>query len=212
MTNELTSEAVAENVPAQSTDVPVAADSAAADPSYIDVVTSEKYKNEHESYVTRLVEMGIRRYAETSGASEGVENAVSPAADTPTIGREALTHMRRVKRRAEETVRLYPEFDLKREMRDPLFLKLTVATGGDTTAAYVARHYGEIISGRVRAAEKRGAEAVAASVRSGKVRPTEGTMDKGGAVFEKRDPARLSLGDFKRIRENFRKTGKREKF
>ena len=64
----------------------------------------------------------------------------------------------------------------------------------------------------MRDAEKRGAEAVAASVKSGMSRPTEGALAKGGAVLVKRDPAKLSLGDFKRIRENFRKTGKRERF
>lgn len=144
--------------------------------------------------------------------SKNAESPTPPQTDTPPFGRGAMLHMRRVKHAAEETARLYPEFDLRREMRDPLFLKLTVATGGDTTAAYVARHYDEIISGRVRDAEKRGAEAVAASVRSGGGRPKEGALSKGGAVVEKRDPAKLSLGDFKRIRENFRKTGKRERF
>ena len=144
--------------------------------------------------------------------SKNAESPTPPQTDTPPFGRGAMLHMRRVKHAAEETARLYPEFDLKREMRDPLFLKLTVATGGDTTAAYVARHYAEIINGRVRDAEKRGAEAVAASVKSGMSRPTEGALAKGGAVLVKRDPAKLSLGDFKRIRENFRKTGKRERF
>ena len=214
MTSDITNEAV-ENISVQS-DVTeaTATETETVDPAdgYLDLVTSEKYKKEHEDYVAHLVEMGIRRYAESSETIQPDETPNYPLTDTTDLGQGARLHMRRVKQGARETSRLYPEFDLKREMKDPLFLKLTVATGGDTTAAYVARHYDEILRGRVRAAEKRGAEAVAASIRSGGVRPAEGALSKGGAVVEKRDPAKLSLGDFKRIRENFRKTGKRERF
>lgn len=212
--SDITNETTAESIPVQTSDVitPVAAESApseGADESYLSIVTSEKYKSDHEEYVARLIEMGIKRFTEAEEAP--VQIPVSEANDSM-AGRGALLHMRRVKQGARETARLYPEFDLRREMKDPLFLKLTVATGGDTTAAYIARHYDEIISGRIRDAEKRGAEAVAASVKSGSARPAEGALSKGGAVVEKRDPAKLSLGDFKRIRENFRKTGKRERF
>lgn len=154
----------------------------------------------------------VTRFESTESADLPHDDVKDTSVNASFSGRGAMLHMRRVRSAAEETSRLYPEFDLKREMRDPLFLKLTVATGGDTTAAYVARHYAEIISGRVRDAEKRGAEAVAASVKSGMSRPTEGVMDKGGAILTTRDPAKLSLGDFKRIRESFRKTGKRERF
>ena len=212
MTDNITTEAVAESIPVQNTTIPDTANTADAEVSYNGFVTADKHKQEHEDRVARIVEAGIRRYAENGEGTEPSPREKAPALDGSAFGLGARLHMRRVKRGAEETARLYPEFDLKREMRDPLFLKLTVATGGDTTAAYVARHYDEIISGRVRDAERRGAEAVAAAVRSGGGRPREGGLDKGGAVVEKRDPAKLSLGDFKRIRENFRKTGKRERF
>ena len=212
MTDNITTQAVAENTPAPDTTVPDTTPTADTEVSYIDFVTSDKHKQEHEDYVAQLVEMGIRRYTESGEGTEPSPMEKAAVADDPGLEQNVRLHMKRVKRGAEETARLYPEFDLRREMRDPLFLKLTVATGGDTTAAYVARHYDEIISGRVRDAEKRGAEAVAASVRSGGGRPKEGALSKGGAVVEKRDPAKLSLGDFKRIRENFRKTGKRERF
>ncbi len=215
--SDITNETIAESIPVQTSDVntPVAAEatpSEGADESYLSIVTSEKYKSDHEDYVARLIEMGIKRYTEAEEEPVQAPAGSISEADASMAGRGAFLHMRRVKQGARETSRLYPEFDLRREMKDPLFLKLTVATGGDTTAAYIARHYDEIISGRVRDAEKRGAEAVAASVKSGSARPAEGALSKGGAVVEKRDPARLSLGDFKRIRENFRKTGKRERF
>ncbi len=218
MTSEITNEAAVETFPVQTSDTDgqtTAKDTSSnvAEESYQSVVTSEKYRHEHEEYVAKLIEMGIRRYAEGGGVPpQPTASGDAPEADVPKAGHSAFLHMRRVKEGARETAGLYPEFDLRRELRDPLFLKLTVATGGDTTAAYIARHYNEIMDGRIRDAEKRGAAAVAASVKSGSVRPTEGALSKGGAVLVKRDPAKLSLGDFKRIRENFRKTGKRERF
>ena len=197
MTNEAVNEAVA------SVDAMPTHDAA-------DFTDASADKKAEESVATR-VEADVTRFESTGCAELPCAAGDTPEEASP-YGRGAMLHMRRVKHAAEETSRLYPEFDLKHEMRDPLFLKLTVATGGDTTAAYVARHYAEIINGRVRDAEKRGAEAVAASVKSGMSRPTEGSLAKGGALLVKRDPAKLSLGDFKRIRENFRKTGKRERF
>ena len=115
-------------------------------------------------------------------------------------------------RRGEETKKRFPSFNLENEMEDPRFVRLVASNGGDTTAAYIACHYNEIIPQTVQFAENRAAEQTANAVKANALRPVENGLSAGNAVIVKSDPSKLTLEDFRRIRDNFQKTGERPKF
>jgi len=78
-----------------------------------------------------------------------------------------------VRQNATRTQQKYPNFDLSRELNDPNFVRILSATNGDTTAAYIATHYDEVMRGQTADAVQKAQIATANSIASGTKRPIE---------------------------------------
>lgn len=74
---------------------------------------------------------------------------------------------------AAKTQAKYPGFDLATELNNPNFVRILSSTNGDTTAAYVATHYDEIMRGATATAVQQAQIATANSIASGTKRPIE---------------------------------------
>lgn len=81
-----------------------------------------------------------------------------------------------LKTNAAKTKLRYPSFDLETEMANETFRRMCAVTGGDTTAAYVAIHHGEIIPAMVTAETQKAKVAMTNSIASGQARPLEGGL------------------------------------
>lgn len=111
------------------------------------------------------------RLASLAGTEE------EPQEDAPQQTREdeALRrHFERLTREAEELKRVFPDFDLTRELRDPAFLRLTApGTGVSVKDAFYALHGEDIQRESMRYAAQQAGRRIAASVRAGASRPVE---------------------------------------
>lgn len=94
-------------------------------------------------------------------------------------------HIMVLRQNAEKTKAQFPQFDLEAEMQDERFRRLCAANNGDTTAAYMACHWNEILPATVQMASKQIQMQTANSVASNKARPTEnGISSKASSVVQ----------------------------
>ena len=91
--------------------------------------------------------------------SDGTEDGVSD-------------HRARLEEQARDLRHAYPDFDLERELCDPMFESVT-ALGMSVEDAYFAMHHKEILEAAVREATQKTAEKIAGAIRSGSRRPSE---------------------------------------
>lgn len=111
---------------------------------------------------------------------------------------EVDRHTEQVIREAEELRRLIPDFDLRREMRNPRFIFLTApGMGISVKEAFFAIHGEEIM----RYAAARAGNRLAASVRSGAGRPMENGMQAQNPVSMGVDIRNMD----KKLREEYRR-------
>lgn len=96
---------------------------------------------------------------------------------------EFQAHMNMLQQQAEELRGIIPDFDLKRELQDERFMKLTSPMAGISVRdAYFALHHDEIQAAGMAAATRVAQEKIANSVRANRTRPQEN--GGGGASAE----------------------------
>ena len=130
-----------------------------ADDSYY-----ENYAMEHDistEEARRIVTME-RKAAQFDAQKEAMERE-----------EQARQRVMVLRQNAEKTKAQFPQFDLETEMQDERFRRLCAANNGDTTAAYMACHYNEIISNTVQMASRQIQSQTAQAVASNKARPIE---------------------------------------
>lgn len=81
-----------------------------------------------------------------------------------------------LRQNAEKTKAQFPQFDLDAEMQNEKFRRLCAVNNGDTTSAYMACHWNEIIPAQVHMASQKIQSQTAQSVAANKARPTENGM------------------------------------
>ena len=107
--------------------------------------------------------------------SDGCVGGASTSREAQTVtGAEAhaRAHLATLERQAAEVRRSFPDFDLERELGEPLFVTMT-ALGVSVEDAYFAVHRKEIMEAAMREAAQKTAEKIAGAIRSGSRRPSE---------------------------------------
>ncbi len=100
---------------------------------------------------------------------------------------------------AEELKKVYPSFNIRTEMENGQFLSL-LRSGIDLRTAYEVLHKDEIIPAAMQFTAKTVEQKIAASVASGRSRPTENGNASQGAATVKSDVSKLSRADRDEIR------------
>ena len=106
-------------------------------------------------------------------------------------------HVMTLRQNAEKTKAQFPDFDLETEMQNDNFRRLCAVTNGDTSAAYMACHYGEILPATVQRASKQIQMQMAQSVASNKSRPIENGISSQSPSVVHQDFRNMSLKELR---------------
>jgi len=147
-----------------------------SDPSKLDEAALSKAILEDDSlWETKAGEMGVEPdVARRLDRLQRFE-AQQKAAEARNVQEEALKqHFADLFRQGDELKKMYPHFDLQKEMENPVFRRMVQPGGGaDVKTAYRAVHYEELQRAATEAAARQAAEQVAASVQANRSRPVE---------------------------------------
>lgn len=114
-----------------------------------------------------------------------------------------------LRQNAEKTKAQFPQFDLETEMQDEKFRRLCAVNNGDTTAAYMACHYNDIISNQVQMASRKIQAQTAQAVAANKARPIENGLSSSAPSVVQQDFSKMSLAQLRQYaEEQRRKTGR----
>jgi hypothetical protein len=118
-------------------------------------------------------------------------------------------HIMLLRQNAEKTKAQFPQFDLDVEMQDEKFRRLCAANNGDTTAAFMACHYKDIISNTVKVASQQIQAQTAQAVASNKARPIENGISSSAPSVVQQDFSKMNLQQLRQYaEEQRRKTGR----
>ena len=116
----------------------------------------------------------------------------------------AEAHVQELIRQAQEAQKLYPDLDLRKELADPNFRRLTgPEVRVDVRTAYEIVHRDELSGRNMAIGTQQAAQKVAASVAANRARPKEGAA-AASAPAAKTDPASLTKADREEIRRRVR--------
>ena len=99
---------------------------------------------------------------------------------------------------AEEAKKVYPSFDMKKEMENPRFLDL-LKSNVDVKTAYEVVHKDEIIPAAMQFAAQSVESKIAKKIAANGSRPTENGMSSGSPAVVKSDVSQLSKADRQEI-------------
>ena len=127
------------------------------------------------------------------------------------------SHVRNLIQQAETLKSEFPAFNLENEIANPQFKRLVDppelgGVGLSVKNAFFALHNGEIMKATMNNAVNQAVVNTANAVQTNKARPPEGGLSHSHTVTVKENPANYKLEDFKRIRDEFRRTGVRPTF
>ena len=106
---------------------------------------------------------------------------------------------------AERTKAQFPQFDLDVEMQDERFRRLCAVNNGDTTAAYIACHYNEIITNQVQMATRQVQAQTAQAVAANKARPIENGLSSSAPSVVTQDFRNMDLKQLRQFAEEQRR-------
>ncbi len=114
-------------------------------------------------------------------------------------------HIMVLRQNAEKTKAQFPDFDLETEMQDERFRRLCAANNGDTTAAFMACHYNEILTNTVQRASKKIQEQTAQAVAFNKARPIENGLSSQAPSVVQQDFRNMNLQQIRKFAEEQRR-------
>ena len=118
-------------------------------------------------------------------------------------------HIMLLRQNAEKTKAQFPQFDLEKEMQDEKFRRLCAVNNGDTTAAYMACHWNDVLTNTVQMKTREIQAQTAQAVASNKARPTENGLSSSAPSVVQQDFKNMNLRELRQYAEQQRrKTGR----
>lgn len=139
------------------------------------------------------------------------ENAQLKAREQQSIAEQQMrSHFNMIAQQAEEAKKFYPNLDLRTEMQNPTFARLTSpGVGIDVRTAYEVVHREEMRGAEMKYAADKSAERIANAIRSGSIRPAEnGVQGSQGNAVVKSDPKSWTKDDRAEIRRRVQRGDK----
>ena len=172
------------------------------DDSYV-----ENYAMEHDmtnDEARRILDME-RKVARIEAEKKAIEDERAEMARQEEMRRQIML----LRQNAEKTKSQFPQFDLDTEMQDERFRKLCAVNNGDTTAAYMACHWNEILPATVQMASRQIQAQTAQAVASNKARPIENGLSSSAPSVVEQDFSKMNLKQLRQFaEEQRRKTGR----
>lgn len=176
------------------------------DPTDIDQI-AKIVGDDDELYEEEAIERGMSVESLKMVKQMERENEQLKAREQQSIAEQQMrTHFGRLAQQAEDAKKLYPGLDLRAEMQNPTFARLTSpGVNIDVRTAYEVVHREELRGAEMKYAADKSAERMANAIRSGSMRPVEnglGGNQSTGAV--KTDPKSLTRADREEIKRRVR--------
>lgn len=126
-------------------------------------------------------------------------------------------HVNNLIQQAEAFKEKVPAFDIQAEMENPQFKKLVDppelgGVGLSVENAFNAFHHNEIMQATLANAVNQASVSTANAVQTNLSRPQESGLNSSRSAVTKLDPSKLKLEDFRKISEEYRRTGKKPNF
>lgn len=178
------------------------------DPANLDYdALAKAVSDDSDYYENRALEMGVP--VETAKRIDQQERdaARQKKAEQDALEKQRIEqHIQKMQREGEALKQVFPSFDLRQELNNPVFVRLTSpGVGLSVEDAYYAVHRREIQSASMEVAAQKTAEKLSNAIRSGAGRPQEnGTSGKAPSVtsFDYKNASRDQREALKRrIRE-----------
>lgn len=146
---------------------------------------AEAVQNDDAYYEEKALEMGVDVDVAKRLERSERETALRQQQEARTLEQQRLqAHLDGLQRQGEEMKKVFPDFDLSRELENPAFLRMTSpGVGLSVEDAYYAVHRKEIQTAAMQQTARQTAEQMANAIRSGQRRPTEhGTSAQAPSV------------------------------
>lgn len=114
-------------------------------------------------------------------------------------------HIMLLRQNAERTKAQFPQFDLETEMQNEKFRRLCAVNNGDTTAAYMACHWNELLSNQVQMASRQIQAQTAQAVASNKARPIENGLSSSAPSVVQQNFKNMSLQELRQYADEQRR-------
>lgn len=114
-------------------------------------------------------------------------------------------HIMLLRQNAEKTKAQFPQFDLETEMQDEKFRRLCAVNNGDTTAAYMACHWNDILTSTVQMKARQIQEQTAQAVAANKARPIENGLSSSAPSVVQQDFRNMNLEQLRQYADEQRR-------
>ena len=168
----------------------------------IDAIVS-KYLDEDTLYEDEAAEKGMSIPAlKQLKAMQRERDTLRQQADLSMQERQNRQHIEGLVRQADALRQKLPGFDMRKEMQDPNFVRLTSpGVGLSVEDAYYLLHREELQQNAVRSAAQQTRQEIANTMRANRARPSENGVRASSAVEDIRsDPRKLSRADHREIK------------
>jgi len=174
------------------------------DPAKIDYTALANAINDDNSrYEDRALAMGVSVDTAKQIDQQERTNAREQRIQQQTLEQQKIQqHIAKMEQQATEMKKVFPNFDLRQELQNPTFARLTSPSVGlSVEDAYHAIHRKEIMAAAGQVAAQKTAQKISNSIQAGSRRPTEsGTSGQAPSVttFDYRSASREQREDLKR--------------
>ena len=117
----------------------------------------------------------------------------------------ARQQVMQLRQNAERTKAQFPGFDLDAEMQNEKFRRLCAVNNGDTTAAYMACHWNDILPATVQMASQRIQTQTANAVASNKARPIENGISSNASSVVQNNFSNMNLQQLRQYADEQRR-------
>ena len=176
-----------------------------SDISKLDMKALSKAVSDDDAYYEDMAsEMGVSREQAKALDQREREAKRREAEANQTIEQQMLqNHFAKLQAQAAALQQSIPGFNLEKELQNEQFFRMTSPQGGlSVEQAYYALHHNEIMQARVSAAAQRTAQALSASIQSGRSMPMEnGTVNRASPPLKEKayhEMSQQERAEFKR--------------
>lgn len=165
------------------------------DPAKMDYEALAKAISDDDSfYEDKALEMGVSVATAKQIDQQERETARQQRQEQMTLEQQRIQqHLSGLEQQAEELKKTFPGFDLRNELKNPTFARLTSPNSGLSLAdAYFAIHRQEIMAASAQVAAQQTAIKTANAIRSGSLRPQENGSSGQAPSVSAFDPKAMS--------------------
>lgn len=178
------------------------------DPANIDYdALNQAINNDSDFYEERAVELGVPVETAMKIDQQERDTARQQREEAITLEQQKIQqHIQKLEQQGEELKKTFPSFDLRTELKNPAFARMTSPNVGISVAdAYYALHRNEIQTAAMQVTAQKTAQKISNAIQAGSRRPVEnGTTGQAASVttFDYRKASKEQRDALKqRIRE-----------